>query len=52
MVTGTANPNAIVDSVDRRYFEICLFSCVMLELKSGDLFIEGSDKFGDYLAGG
>jgi TnpA family transposase len=48
MVTGTANRDLEVDSVDRRYFEICLFSCMMLELKSGDLFIEGSDKFGDY----
>jgi hypothetical protein len=48
MVTGTANRDLEVDSVDRRYFEICLFSCVMLELKSGDLFIEGSDKFDDY----
>jgi len=57
MITGTANRDLEIDSedeftsvnhVDRRYFEICLFSCVMLELKSGDLFIECSDKFGDY----
>jgi TnpA family transposase len=34
--------------VDRRYFEICLFSQIMQELKSGDLYIEGSDKFSDY----
>ena len=37
-----------VETVDRKYFEICLFSCVMKELKSGDLYIEGSQKFSDY----
>lgn len=34
--------------VDRRHFEVCVFSQVMWELKSGDLCIEGSDKFADY----
>jgi len=48
MVTGSNRRDDQVDSVDRRYFEICLFSCVMLELKSGDLYIEGSEKYGDY----
>ena len=48
MVTGTTKRDLPVEKVDRRYFEICLFSCVMLELKSGDLFIEGSEKYGDY----
>ena len=48
VVTGSAKRDATVSSVDRRYLEICLFSCVMLGLKSGDLFIEGSEKYGDY----
>jgi len=48
IVTGSAKRDASVGSVDRRYFEICLFSCVMLGLKSGDLFIERSEKYGDY----
>jgi len=48
VVTGSPKRDASVGSVDRRYFEICLFSCVMLGLKSGDLFIEGSEKYGDY----
>lgn len=48
IVTGPPKRGESVDSVDRRYFEICLFSCVMLGLKSGDLFIEGSEKYGDY----
>ena len=37
-----------MDYVDQRYFKIYLFSCVMSELKSGGLFIEGSEKYGDY----
>jgi len=47
-VTGSTKQDMPMDCVDRRYFEMCLFSCVMLELKSGDLFIEGSEKYGDY----
>jgi len=48
MVIGSTKRDTHIDSVDRRYFEMCLFSCAMLELKSGDLFIEGSEKYGDY----
>ncbi len=48
VVTGKTSRDADVDKVDRRYFEICLCSQVWLELKSGDLFIEGSEKFGDW----
>jgi TnpA family transposase len=47
-VTGLNRRDVIVETVDRRYFELCVFSCVMLELKSGDLFIAGSERFGDY----
>ena len=39
---------AVVERVDRRYFELCVFSNVMLELKSGDLCVPGSDQFSDY----
>ncbi|MFQ6043477.1 MAG: Tn3 family transposase, partial [Candidatus Poribacteria bacterium] len=48
VVTGKTSRDADIDKVDRRYFEICLFSQGWLELKSGDLFIEGSEKFGDW----
>jgi hypothetical protein len=34
--------------VDRRHFEVCLFSQIVAELKAGDLCIEGSDQFTDY----
>ncbi|MEM9409749.1 MAG: transposase, partial [Planctomycetota bacterium] len=35
-------------SVDRRQFEVCVFSQVALEMKAGDLCIVGSDRFSDY----
>lgn len=35
-------------TVDRRNFEVCVFSQIMHELKSGDLCIPGSDQYSDY----
>ncbi len=34
--------------MDRRHFEVCLFTQVVNDLKSGDLCIPGSDEYGDY----
>lgn len=34
--------------INRKHFEVCLFSQILWELKSGDLYIEGSDAFADY----
>lgn len=34
--------------IDRRYFELCVFSYMTQELHSGDIFIEGADAFSDY----
>lgn len=48
LVTGKKNSNALFDKVNRRNFEICVFTQVMNELKSGDLCIPLSDKFRDY----
>jgi len=48
LVTGISRRDVTPTQVDRRHFEVCLFSQVMWELKSGDLCIEGSDKFADY----
>ena len=48
LVTGSANRNAVTKTVDRRQFEVCVFSEVMQQLKSADLCIEGSNQFGDY----
>lgn len=35
-------------TVDRRHFEVCVFSQIVHELKSGDLCIPGSDQYSDY----
>ncbi|MFI5305474.1 MAG: Tn3 family transposase, partial [Nitrospiria bacterium] len=34
--------------LNRRYFEMCIFSQLMWELKSGDIAIVGSGQYGDY----
>lgn len=47
-VTGRHRRDGPVETVDRRYFELCVFSCAMLELKSGDLYVAGSEQFSDY----
>jgi TnpA family transposase len=48
LITGQTAREPVPVEVDRRYFEICLFSQVVNELKSGDLCIPGSDEYGDY----
>src|SRR5262245_59439945 len=48
LVTGRTQRTARVAKVDRRYFEVCLFSQIWMELKSGDLAVAGSDTFRDY----
>mgnify|MGYP002144619689 FL=1 len=40
--------NSHPERVTRRYFELCVFTHLMFELKSGDLAITGGDKFADY----
>jgi hypothetical protein len=47
LVTGTAKRN-IVDRANRRYFELCVFTQIMWDLKSGDAAIEGSREYADY----
>ena len=48
LVTGEKNRKATPKKVHRQYFELCVFSHILLELKSGDLYVEGSSAFGDY----
>ncbi|EKU96852.1 transposase, TnpA family [Leptolyngbya sp. PCC 7375] len=48
LVTGKKTRNAQPTQLHRQYFELCVFSHILLELKSGDLYIEGSSAFGDY----
>ena len=35
-------------ALDRRYLEVCIFSHVAAELKTGDLCVEGSEEYADY----
>lgn len=46
LVVCKKDKNCIV--INRREFEICVFSNLMGDIKSGDIFIEGSENYGDY----
>jgi hypothetical protein len=48
LLTGRTARDPMPAEVDRRYFEICLITQVVNELKSGDLCIPGGEKYGDY----
>ena len=48
LLTGRTTREPAPTEVDRRHFEICLFTQVVNELKSGDLCIPGSEEYGDY----
>jgi hypothetical protein len=48
LVTGQRHRTPYPSQIHRRHFEACVLSQVRLELKSGDLYIEGSDAYGDY----
>jgi TnpA family transposase len=48
LVTGLRTREEFPSRLNRRYFEMCVFSHLMLELKSGDLCIPGSNHFADY----
>ena len=48
LVTGLSNRNTRPEKIDRRQFEVCVFSQVMEELLAVDLCIVGSDQFADY----
>jgi TnpA family transposase len=48
LVTGKVSQQNPPTEVDRRYFELCVLSQVMQELKSGDLYILGSADYSDY----
>ncbi len=48
LVTEQRNRVPMPETIHRRHFEVCVFSHILLELKSGDLYIEGSSDYGDY----
>jgi TnpA family transposase len=47
LVTGTAK-RGLVERVHRRFFELCVFTQMMWDLKSGDGAVEGSREYADY----
>jgi hypothetical protein len=47
-VTGIGQRDLPITEVNRKYLELCMLSCTMVELKSGDLCVAGSERFGDY----
>ena len=48
LVTGQRSRDQAPKRLHRRHFEVCVFSQLMWELKSGDLCLPGSDQFADY----
>jgi TnpA family transposase len=48
LLTPGAKPNGKPPDVLRSWFELCVFTEVMHELKSGDLCIPGSDRYSDF----
>jgi hypothetical protein len=47
-VTDRHRRDVPVVTVDRRYLELCVLLCAMIELKSSDLCVAGSEHFSDY----
>lgn len=50
LVTGQAERQPTPTQVHRIHFELCVFSHVLLEVQSGDLYIEGSQEYSDYFS--
>ena len=48
LVTGQPQRQPAPTQVHRIHFELCVFSYVLLEVQSGDLYIEGSQEYSDY----
>lgn len=48
LVTEQRHREDIPTRLKRRHFEVCVFTQLMSELKSGDLCLPGSDQFADY----
>jgi hypothetical protein len=47
-VTGQKRRNQLPKVINRRNFEVCLFSQIVLNLKSADLCVEDSEQYADY----
>jgi TnpA family transposase len=47
-MTGQNKRSASPEKVLRRHFEMAVFSQMLWDLKSGDLYVEGGDQYSDY----
>jgi TnpA family transposase len=52
IVTGKAGRQKIPERVDRQHFEACVFTQILWDLKTGDLYVEGSDRYANTWAQG
>ncbi|MGK7889748.1 MAG: Tn3 family transposase [Leptolyngbyaceae cyanobacterium] len=50
LVTGQDKRLPAPQHVHRVYFELCVFSYLLLEVQSGDMYVEGSNEYSDYYA--
>ncbi|KAI9129140.1 Tn3 family transposase [Acaryochloris sp. CCMEE 5410] len=48
LVTGQSQKRSVPTQVHRHYLELCVFSQLLLELQSGDIYIEGSSEYHNY----
>ena len=48
VITGKSSTTLPIKEVHRLYFELCVLTQVVTELKSGDLFVENSEEYSDY----
>lgn len=48
LITGNSLKREIPKEINRKYFELCLFTSIMWNFKSGNLYIEGSNIYSDY----
>lgn len=45
IVTGKTGRQHFPERVDRQHFEACVFTRILWDLKTGDLYVEGSDRY-------
>jgi len=52
IVTGRSRRTPLASRVHRQHFEACVFTQILWELKTGDLYVEGSDRYANTWAQG
>lgn len=52
IVTGKTGRQPSPERVERQHFEACVFTQILWDLKTGDLYVEGSDRYANTWAQG